>query len=236
MITVRDPDHKNIAVDVVRAIRADAYIRPNEGRRKVYVFPDCAPLTEQDQNVLLKVVEEGPPHAAFLFCAENAAVVLQTLRSRCVELKLHPAAEGGGEEVQAAEALCRCLAARKRGKVTELAVRLEKKRITWEDLSALLEREPGPVRGGAAAAIWTGTGGKLPGNRPNSREKLDKIPNHAHNRAVTEVSRGVHVQRGNRPCAGRHRGGIGGHPLTEVISVRFRGGCKITISIQTATR
>ena len=121
VITVRDPDHKNIAVDVVRAIRADAYIRPNEGRRKVYVFPDCA-------------------YAAFLFCAENAAVVLQTLRSRCVELKLHPAAEGGGEEVQAAEALCRCLAARKRGKVTELAVRLEKKRITREDLSALLER------------------------------------------------------------------------------------------------
>ena len=30
VITVRDPDHKNIAVDVVRAIRADAYIRPNE--------------------------------------------------------------------------------------------------------------------------------------------------------------------------------------------------------------
>ena len=140
VITVRDPDHKNIAVDVVRAIRADAYIRPNEGRRKVYVFPDCALLTEQDQNVLLKVVEEGPPYAAFLFCAENAAVVLQTLRSRCVELKLHPAAEGGGEEVQAAEALCRCLAARKRGKVTELVVRLEKKRITREDLSALLER------------------------------------------------------------------------------------------------
>ena len=131
---------KPITVDQVRALRSDAYIRPNEGRRKVYVFPDCALLTEQDQNVLLKVVEEGPPYAAFLFCAENAAVVLQTLRSRCVELKLHPAAEGGGEEVQAAEALCRCLAARKRGKVTELAVRLEKKRITREDLSALLER------------------------------------------------------------------------------------------------
>ena len=133
-------DGKDISVAQVRALRADAYIRPNEGQRKVYIFPDCALLTEQDQNVLLKVVEEGPPYAAFLFCAENAAVVLQTLRSRCVELKLHPAAEGGGEEVQAAEALCRCLAARKRGKVTELAVRLEKKRITREDLSALLER------------------------------------------------------------------------------------------------
>lgn len=80
------------------------------------MFPDCALLTEQDQNVLLKVVEEGPPYAAFLFCAENAAVVLQTLRSRCVELKLHPAAEGGGEEVQAAEALCRCLGRPEAGK------------------------------------------------------------------------------------------------------------------------
>ena len=140
VITVQDPDHRNIAVDVVRAIRADAYIRPNEGARKVYVFPDCALLTEQDQNVLLKVVEEGPPYAAFLFCAENAAVVLQTLRSRCVELKLHPAEEQGSGTDQTAEALCRCLAGRKRGALAELAVRLEKKRITREDLSALLER------------------------------------------------------------------------------------------------
>ena len=91
VITVRDEAHKNLSVDTVRQIRADAYIRPNEGARKVYIFPDCTILTEQDQNVLLKIVEEGPPYAAFLFCAENSSVVLQTLRSRCVELKLHPA-------------------------------------------------------------------------------------------------------------------------------------------------
>ena len=122
VITVRDPDHKNIAVDVVRAVRTDAYIRPNEGRRKVYIFPDCALLTEQDQNVMLKVVEEGPPYAGFIFCAENAAVVLQTLRSRCVELKLHPAKAADGGEDQAAEALCRRLASQKQGTIVELAV------------------------------------------------------------------------------------------------------------------
>ena len=61
VITVQDEQHKNIAVDVVRTVRSDAHIRPNEGRRKVYLFPDCGVLTEQDQNVLLKVVEEGPP-------------------------------------------------------------------------------------------------------------------------------------------------------------------------------
>ena len=141
VITVRDDQHKNISVDVVRQIRSDAYIRPNEGARKVYIFPDCALLTDQDQNVLLKIVEEGPPYAAFLFCAENAAVVLQTLRSRCVELKLRPAAEtDAGELSEAAEALLRCLGKGRRGAVSELAVRLEKKKTTREDLSALLER------------------------------------------------------------------------------------------------
>ena len=140
VVTVRDDQHKNIAVDVVRAIRADAYIRPNEGRRKVYLFPDCALLTEQDQNVLLKIVEEGPPYAAFLFCAENGAAVLRTLRSRCVELKLHPAADLAGETSEAGDALCRAIGSRRRGAVAELAVRLEKKRATREDLTAMLDR------------------------------------------------------------------------------------------------
>ena len=121
VITVRDEAHKNLSVDTVRQIRADAYIRPNEGARKVYIFPDCTILTEQDQNVLLKIVEEGPPYAAFLFCAENSSVVLQTLRSRCVEL-------------------CRLLAAGKRGTVTELMVRLEKKRLDRDGLAAMLDQ------------------------------------------------------------------------------------------------
>lgn len=137
---VRDEDHKFISVETVREVRKDAYIRPNEGARKVYLFPDCALLTEQDQNVLLKLVEEGPPYAAFLFCAENPAAVLQTLRSRCVELKLQPSAPPPPEEDEDGEALCRCLLKRKRGSAAELAVRLEKKKLTREALAALLER------------------------------------------------------------------------------------------------
>lgn len=155
VITVRDDQHKNIAVDVVRAIRSDAYIRPNEGRRKVYIFPDCALLTEQDQNVLLKIVEEGPPYAAFLFCAESTAAVLPTLRSRCVELRTSAGGEASvaGED-RPEELLCRALGARRRGAVTEAAVRLEKKRLSREDLAALLERS----REWAAAALMAGYG------------------------------------------------------------------------------
>ena len=56
----------------MRSVRADAYIRPNEGRRKVYIFPDCGLLTEQDQNVLLKIVEDGSGESAALLEAAES--------------------------------------------------------------------------------------------------------------------------------------------------------------------
>ena len=162
VITVRDPEHKNLAVDVIRSVRADAYIRPNEGRRKVYIVPDCSILTEQGQNVLLKIVEEGPPYAAFLFCAENVSAVLQTLRSRCVELKCSAPEETAGEAPEWGEALCRAVGSRKRGAAAELAVRLERKKLGREDLSAVLEWS----RGVFAAALLS-----LYGQQPKENER-----------------------------------------------------------------
>lgn len=172
VISVQDPEHKNITVDVVRSVRSDAYIRPNEGARKVYIFENCALLTEQDQNVLLKIVEEGPPYAAFLFCAENPAAVLQTLRSRCVELKLRPAADGGGEakQAEAAEALCHAVGAKKRGAVTELLVGLERKKTNRETLRALLEQAHGLF----AEALLTVYGQETPESTENTARFLAK--------------------------------------------------------------
>ena len=160
VVTVRDPEHKNLSVDVVRAVRSDAYIRPNEGRRKVYLFPDCGILTEADQNILLKIVEEGPPYAAFLFCAENPASVLTTLRSRCVELKLRPAGETEAELSENGEALCRALGSGKRGAAAEVLVGLERGKCDREALAALLEE----VRTVLAAALLAEYGHKTGGN------------------------------------------------------------------------
>ena len=38
-ITVEDPEHKNVAVKIVRQIREDVFIRPNESAYKIYLFP-----------------------------------------------------------------------------------------------------------------------------------------------------------------------------------------------------
>ena len=95
VIAVRDEERKLLSVDTVRQVCADAYIRPNEGARKVYGFEDSGQLDGRCQDILLKTVEEGPSYAAFLFLSENAAAILPTIRSRCVELKLR-----GGEETE----------------------------------------------------------------------------------------------------------------------------------------
>ena len=124
VLTVRDDEHAELSVDVIRGVRTDAFIRPNEGACKVYIFPDCTRLNEKDQNVLLKTVEEGPPYAAFLFCAENASVLLPTIRSRCVEVKLPPA--GTVAEGRAAERAA-------------FLLKLETAKATREELAALFE-------------------------------------------------------------------------------------------------
>ena len=91
VITVEDPEHKKVAVKIVRDIRDDMFIRPNEGRKKIYFFPQ--ELGPEGQNALLKILEEPPAYGVFILLAENAEQVLTTVRSRCVELKLLPLEE-----------------------------------------------------------------------------------------------------------------------------------------------
>ena len=134
---VRDTEHRELTVDAVRALRQDVYIRPNEAARKVYIIADSHQLNERDQNVLLKLVEEGPPYAAFLFCAETAATLLPTIRSRCVEWKLR----GGDEDARddTARDLCRAFASGQLLPVSQYLVGLENKRLKREQLQQLLE-------------------------------------------------------------------------------------------------
>ena len=90
-ITVTDPDHKNVAVQIVRQIRDDLFIRPNEGEKKIYLFPQS--LGTEGQNALLKILEEPPAYGVFILMTDNPEKLLPTVRSRCVELKLQPLPE-----------------------------------------------------------------------------------------------------------------------------------------------
>ena len=84
---------KEITVEQARAVRGDAYIRPTEARRKVYLIDPADALNPAAQNVLLKVVEEGPAYAAFILTAGRVGALLETLRSRCETIVLSPEEE-----------------------------------------------------------------------------------------------------------------------------------------------
>ncbi len=140
VISVRDAEHKELSADTVRAMRADAFIRPNEGARKIYIFEDCTILTEKDQNILLKLVEEGPAYAAFFFCAENPAALLQTIRSRCAEVKLAPAAQERAAPDENALELARRIAKGTRASRAAFLTRLEAGKVSREALADLFEQ------------------------------------------------------------------------------------------------
>jgi DNA polymerase-3 subunit delta' len=84
-------ERRELYVDQIRALIADAYIRPNEAERKVYIVRDAGDMNESAQNAFLKLLEEPPYYAAFLLCVANEASLLPTVRSRCT--LLHVGAE-----------------------------------------------------------------------------------------------------------------------------------------------
>lgn len=90
VITVDDQEKKTVGVDLIRQLQADAYIRPNEGRHKVYLIPRAQDMNANAQNALLKLIEEPPSYAVFLLMTDNAEKLLPTVRSRCAELRLEP--------------------------------------------------------------------------------------------------------------------------------------------------
>lgn len=86
LITVDDPEHKQVSVKIVRQAREDVFIRPNEASHKIYLFPQ--ELGIEGQNALLKVLEEPPSYGVFLLLTENPDKILTTVRSRCTQLSL----------------------------------------------------------------------------------------------------------------------------------------------------
>ena len=79
---------KSIAVKQIRQAREEAYIKPHEAEKRVFII-DCADtMNAESQNALLKVLEEPPKTVMFILIAESKAALLDTIISRCVVLSL----------------------------------------------------------------------------------------------------------------------------------------------------
>lgn len=73
----------NISIEQARELVVKAQERPATGRWRVILVEDTERMGERTSNVLLKAIEEPPPHTIWLLCAPSPADVLVTIRSRC---------------------------------------------------------------------------------------------------------------------------------------------------------
>ena len=81
---------RNISVDQIRGIVTDAYTKPYESGKKVYIIAYGDDMNEMAQNAFLKVLEEPPEYAVFVILAENNESLLATIRSRCTSIRFNP--------------------------------------------------------------------------------------------------------------------------------------------------
>ena len=81
-----------LTIETVRSLASTAFLRPMEGRWRVSVVDDAELLQETAQEALLKTLEEPPPFTVILLLANDAELLLPTVRSRCqlIELSLVP--------------------------------------------------------------------------------------------------------------------------------------------------
>lgn len=89
IIRVTHEKPNTISVDDIREqVNNTVAIKPYQGPYKIYIIDRAELMTPQAQNALLKTIEEPPEYAVFMLLTENAEVLLPTINSRCVMLKL----------------------------------------------------------------------------------------------------------------------------------------------------
>jgi len=82
-----DPPQMMIKVDQVRHVIGTVRYKPQEARRRVFIFTNSVFIKEA-ANSLLKVLEEPPDFATIFLLARNPGELLPTIRSRCVSFAL----------------------------------------------------------------------------------------------------------------------------------------------------
>lgn len=75
-------------VEAIRNLRDTFYFNSDHGY-KVIVIDECHLMSKQAQSALLKVIEEMKDNVFFIFCTTDIDDVLNTIRSRSLELRFN---------------------------------------------------------------------------------------------------------------------------------------------------
>lgn len=88
-LIIINKENETIKLDDVREVIKGMYLRPNNGKIKIYIFNNSQNLRVESSNALLKSIEEPSSYSYLIFTTTNAYSLLPTIRSRCQIIKLN---------------------------------------------------------------------------------------------------------------------------------------------------
>jgi hypothetical protein len=109
---------KEIRVDQVRDMIGQAQIMSNEANGKAFVIHEAELMNENAQNALLKLLEEPPGGVVLILSTATPTMLLETVRSRCIEISSNDDASGPDADVR--KEVLRYLELTAKGKRSEL--------------------------------------------------------------------------------------------------------------------
>jgi DNA polymerase-3 subunit delta' len=84
------PHNRNILIDAIRSLEAEAQFRPYENFARVFVIDDADKMNPAASNALLKTLEEPAATSHIFLITSRADSLLPTIRSRCQILRFEP--------------------------------------------------------------------------------------------------------------------------------------------------
>jgi DNA polymerase-3 subunit delta' len=176
-LQVRIGDRTNPEPGTVRRLIADLALLPVEGGARVAIVERADRLNDDAQSALLKILEEPPPGVTIVLCADRDDLLLPTVRSRCVRVRLGPVAvreieslleDAGAADASRASRLAR-LAGGRPGAALALALAPDAVTARDEIARTLLDLS------GATAARRLGVGRELLGRTAELVAALDRV-------------------------------------------------------------
>lgn len=87
LVWIRPPGTQHLVEELRERVIAAVAYRPFEGERRVFVVEAAEAMAEESQNALLKTLEEPPAFAHLILITTEPEALLETVRSRCREVR-----------------------------------------------------------------------------------------------------------------------------------------------------
>lgn len=86
-IEIISPDGAETKIKQMREMRRSAQYAPVRGRRKVVIIEQADTMNEDSSSAILKILEEPPQYLVMILLSRNPAILLPTIRSRCLQVR-----------------------------------------------------------------------------------------------------------------------------------------------------